>query len=101
MEEIYEIIEHWGFLDKKAKFSCFADDIFTYIAVNQDEDTELQLSIITTNTGATFLNKENVKDLILTKDIFFCDVVVYDEDTEERFAEAYYNKPELIDFKLN
>ena len=101
MDEIYEIIEGWGYLDKKAKFSCFADDIFTYVAVNQDEDTELQISIITTNTGATFLNKENIRDLILTKDIFFCDVVVYDEDTEERFAEAYYNRLDVVNHKLN
>lgn len=67
-----------GLLQKKAKFECYSDKIFSYYIY--DDSCMHEISII--NERATFSKKEKVVDLLDLDNTFYLCHSVYAKDNE-------------------
>lgn len=73
LKEIKTEFKLIGLLEKKAKFKCFADNIFSYYL--KDGECMHEISII--NERATFKSKEKIIDLLELKQTFYLCHSVY------------------------
>lgn len=75
-KEIEKIKEHFisiGHIDSKAKFECYADDLFSYYLDTDEESHEICII----NKNATFMRKEKIIDLLSLEGTFFMSHTIY------------------------
>lgn len=69
IEEIKQEFYRLGLLQKKANFSCYIDNMFTYEIKDKDDTCFHEISFI--KEHATLMNKEKVVDLLEQENIFY------------------------------
>jgi hypothetical protein len=72
---------------KKAKFSCFSDNIFTF--VYSDHCTMYEFNIICDDT---IFDKMTIKDLLELKRIRYIDNGIYEKNTRQKLGGISYCK---------
>ena len=94
MKKIKKVIESYISLKTKVKFNCYFDNIFVYQVCVK----EIYYSISIISKDSTRLNKERIKDLLKTPNIFFFELEIWklnnDGVTKNTLIDKVYRKDE-------